>query len=107
MKEEKRKRLEEKGWVVSDTTHFLQLTPEEELLIALKLALSESLKNKRVRAGMTQSNLAELLGSSQSRVSKAEKGEASVSFELLLRSLLKLGTTRDELANIIKNASFA
>src|SRR3989442_1272892 len=39
--------------------------------------------------------------SSQSRVDKMEAGDRSVSIELLIRSLLAMGTTQRELAQVI------
>ena len=42
-----------------------------------------------------------VIGSSQSRVAKMEAGDASVSVDLLLRSLLALGVKRVELAAAI------
>ena len=41
---------------------------------------------------------AHLVGSSQSRVAKMEAADASVSVDLLIRSLLKLGAARKDLA---------
>ena len=39
--------------------------------------------------------------SSQSRVAKMEAGDASVSLDLLVRSLLAIGTSSKELAKVI------
>ncbi len=50
---------------------------------------------------MSQGQLAKVLGSSQSRVAKMEAGDPSVSIDLLVRSLLAMGTTRKELADVI------
>jgi transcriptional regulator with XRE-family HTH domain len=50
---------------------------------------------------LTQAELARQLGSSQSRVAKMEAADASVSMELLMRSLLMLGVTRQEVGRII------
>jgi len=41
---------------------------------------------------------------SQSRVAKAENGEASVSIELLIRAMLATGATPQEIGQIIGNA---
>ncbi|VXD24511.1 hypothetical protein PL8927_820087 [Planktothrix serta PCC 8927] len=40
--EEKKKRLEAKGWKVGTVAEFLQLTPEEAMLVEIKLALSRN-----------------------------------------------------------------
>ena len=101
MDKSKRKRLEAKGWKVGTTSEFLGLSPEEARYIELKLALSEHLRRRRVRRKLTQEQLAKLLSSSQSRVAKMELGDPSVSFDLLIRSLLALGTSEQDLAKVI------
>jgi hypothetical protein len=50
----KRKRLEAKGWKVGNTTEFLELTPEENAFIELKLALSQQLKELRTSQNCSQ-----------------------------------------------------
>jgi len=89
----KRRRLEAKGWKVGTTQEFLGLTPEESALIELKLQLAETVRHKRKSLKMTQIALARRLKSSQSRVAKIEAGDPSVSVDLLVRSLLALGTS--------------
>ncbi|MBD2530837.1 helix-turn-helix transcriptional regulator [Nostoc flagelliforme FACHB-838] len=70
----------------------MELTPEENALIGIKLALSWSLKARRQKV-MTQVELAKRIHSSQPRVAKAENGDASVSIELLIRAMLATGAT--------------
>jgi DNA-binding XRE family transcriptional regulator len=97
----KRRRLERAGWKVGTVREFLELTDEEASFIELKLALAKSLRRKRERAGLTQTALAKLIESSQSRVAKIEAGDRSVSLDLIVRSLLAMGTSPRELARII------
>jgi len=101
MRESKRKRLEAKGWKVGTTKAFLGLTREEETFIELRLKLAEGLRKRRVRSRLTQVDLAKVVKSSQSRVAKMESGDPSVSLDLLVRSLIALGTSNKELARII------
>lgn len=101
MDKNKKERLERKGWKVGSVQEFLALTPEESAYIELKLALSESIKERRERKRLTQTDLARLLRSSQSRVAKIESGDSTVSLDLLVRSLIALGATRRELAQVI------
>ena len=101
MKKSKRKRLERAGWRVGGAAEFLGLTEEEALLIDVKLALSQSLKRRRVARDMTQMELARLLGSSQSRVAKMEAADPEVSMDLLVRALAALGVSRRDLAKMI------
>lgn len=64
----------------------------------MRVALSRSLKERRLAAGVTQTTLATQLGSSQSRVAKLEAADPGVSLDLLIRALLTVGATRKEIA---------
>jgi ribosome-binding protein aMBF1 (putative translation factor) len=101
MKKAKRARLEAAGWKVGTVRQFLGLSAEEEAFLELKLTLARSLRDRRERKGLTQAQLAGLIESSQSRVAKMEAGDRTVSLDLLVRSLLAMGTTKRELARII------
>jgi ribosome-binding protein aMBF1 (putative translation factor) len=101
VKKEKRVRLEKAGWKVGSAEKFLGLSTEEARYIELKLALSEAVRRQRSRAGLSQEELAKRLGSSQSRVSKMEQADPTVSVDLLVRSMLAAGATRGEIAAAI------
>jgi ribosome-binding protein aMBF1 (putative translation factor) len=101
MKKAKRQRLERAGWKFGSAQDFLQLSDEEANLVELKLSLSDGLRRKRELLGLTQTQLAKKLSSSQSRVAKMEAGDRSVSLDLLVRSLFALGVSRRELAHMI------
>lgn len=98
MKASKRTRLEKAGWRVSSTDEFLDLSPDEAAYIDMKLALSETLKQERVKKKLSQVQFARMISSSQSRVAKMEAADSSVSIDLLLRSLLVLGVPRKKVA---------
>lgn len=100
MEEAKRKKLEDQGWRIGTVSEFLDLSPEETILIEIKLALSRYLKERRQKA-MTQTELANKLRSSQPRIAKAENGDTSVSIELLIRAMLATGVTPQEIGQII------
>ena len=104
MKATKRTRLEARGWRFGTAQEFLGLSKEEAAFVELKLALSRRLKVRRTKRRMSQQDAAKILGSSQSRVAKMEAGDASVSVDLLVRSLLALGATSRELARAISSA---
>lgn len=101
MDSKKKKRLEAKGWVFGDAADLFGLTPEEARLIDLKLALRASIKEERVKQNITQTELANAMGSSQSRIAKMERGDPSVSVDLLLRALMALGMTNKQISKII------
>lgn len=97
MKPEKRKRLEAAGWKVGTASEFLGLTDKEAALIELKLDFARAVKAERIRSKMTQEDLGEMLESSQSRVAQMEGGNPSVSIDLLISALLRLGVNRRDL----------
>jgi DNA-binding XRE family transcriptional regulator len=105
MRAGKRKRLMARGWIVGDARDFLGLSDEEAAFVELKLALAGNLRQRRLKRGMTQTQLAKRLESSQSRVAKMEAGDRSVSLDLLVRSLLAVGMTRRELAKVIASSA--
>ncbi|CAN5268839.1 hypothetical protein BH09GEM1_BH09GEM1_26300 [soil metagenome] len=86
---------------MSDAATFLKLTPEEAALVEMRLALSRSLRERRLAAGLTQTAFAKQLGSSQSRVAKLEAGDPSVSLERLIRALLSVGASRKDVAHAL------
>ena len=93
MRKSKKERIEKKGWKVGTVAEFLDLSPDETRYLELKLRLSDSLRSRRQRRNLSQVELARLIKSSQSRVAKMEGGDPSVSIDLLIRSLLALGTS--------------
>lgn len=101
MRADKRKRLEARGWKFGTVQEFLGLTDEEAAYVELRLKLADGLRARRTAKGISQTALAKTLESSQSRVAKMESGDPSVSLDLLVRSLLALGTSNRELARII------
>jgi DNA-binding XRE family transcriptional regulator len=104
MKRIKKQRLERAGWVVGDSAQFLKLSEEENRFIELKLALATGVRELREQRGLTQTELAHRLGSSQSRVAKIEAADRSVSLDLIMRSLLAIGATATDIAKWIRRA---
>ncbi|NJM68517.1 MAG: helix-turn-helix transcriptional regulator [Acaryochloris sp. RU_4_1] len=100
MDQNSRQELEDKGWKIGSVAEFLELSPEETMLVEIKLALSRSLKERR-QALMTQAKLADKIHSSQPRVAKAENGDESVSIELLIRAILATGASPQEIGQVI------
>ncbi len=105
MRKSKRERLEAAGWRVGTAADFLGLTKEEAALIEMKLGLAENLRKRRQARRLTQTQLAKLLRSSQSRVAKMEAADPSVSIDLLVRALLELGATRSQVAKALTKRS--
>lgn len=105
MDEAKRKRLADAGWRSGDAADFLELTAEEATFVELKLALARHLRELRTRRALTQGDVAGRIGSSQSRVAKMEAADASVSIDLLVKGLLALGATPEEIGRVIAEAA--
>jgi DNA-binding XRE family transcriptional regulator len=101
MEPTKRQKLEAAGWKVSTVAEFLDLSPEEMEMIEIRLSLSKLLKQFRKKQDLSQQKLAENINSSQSRVAKMEASDPSVSIDLLIKSLLALGATREDIATAI------
>ena len=101
MEPEKKRRLERKGWRVGSAEDFLELTADEAAMVELRLKLADAVKLLRKDKHLTQVQLANLMGSSQSRVAKVEAAADSVSLDLLIRSFLAMGATTDDLARVI------
>jgi len=93
------------GRRVSHTATFLGLTDTEQRFIDLKLALAAGLRQFRERGGLTQAAPAKQLGFSQSRIAKLEAADASVSVDLMIRSLICVGAGPAEIAKIIRTAA--
>lgn len=101
MDDAKRKRLEAAGWKVGSAGDFLGLTPEEADLVEVKLALGDYMRKLRREHRWTQTQVARRIGSSQSRVAKMEAADASVSLDLMVKSLFSLGASSRDVGRVI------
>jgi DNA-binding XRE family transcriptional regulator len=101
MEKKRKKALEAKGYKVGTAEDFLGLSKEESEYIELKLLLSQALSEQRKQKKLTQIQLAKMINSSQSRVAKMEKGDPTVSLDLLIKSLLAVGATKKSIAEAI------
>jgi len=91
------KRLKAAGWKVGTTKDFLGLSDQEAALVEVKLSLIEALKKSRQKRRLSQIDLAQRMGSSQSRIAKIEAGDSSVSLDLIVRALIAAGTTQQDI----------
>jgi predicted XRE-type DNA-binding protein len=100
-----KKKLEDAGWKTGDAQDFLDLSNAEAAFIDMKLALAHDLRALRKERRLNQTQVARIVGSSQSRVAKMEAADPSVSVDLLIRSLLKLGAERQDVAKAVARKS--
>lgn len=103
MDKKKRRALEAAGWTIGTVQDLLELTDEEMAFVEVKVALSKALKDKRRKKRLTQTQVARLVGSSQPRVAKMERGESSL--DSLVRSLLAIGASPREIGRKIAAAT--
>jgi len=97
----KQQKLQAAGWRIGSAEDFLELTPEEAAYVDFKLSLSRGLRDYRSSKKMTQTELATKIGSSQSRIAKAEAGDPSVSIDLLVKAIFATGAMPSDLARLI------
>jgi hypothetical protein len=89
------------GWVEGSVKDFLRLSDADVEYIETRRALSRLLRDVRQKLRLTQVQVAVRLQTSQSRVAKMEKADPTVSSDLLLQSLFRLGLKRKQLAAAI------
>lgn len=89
------------GWVEGSTQEFLKLTDADMAYIEAKRGWAAKLRALRKSKHLTQGEVAARLSTSQPRVAMMEKGDPSVSLDLLARALLTLGATRRDLARAL------
>lgn len=97
----KRKKLEAAGYKVGDAADFLDLSPEEAALIDVKVKLASQLVALRKKAKISQSVLAQRIGSSQSRVAKMEACDPSVSMDLMFKTAFALGASQEKVGRLV------
>ena|SRR5699024_1634601 len=102
MNKQKQKELEKKGFRVGSSADFLDLTPEEESYIEIRLDISNLVKTRRTKRGWTQQQLARAMGSSQSRIAKLEAGDPNTSLDLMIKALLRLGVSKQEIGKLLE-----
>ena len=102
MEKRKRAKLRAAGWAVGTAREFLSLSDEEAAFVEFKLALSNALQALRAAQALSQVEVARRLQSSQSRVAKMEASDASVSVDLLVKSLFRLGAQPGDIAKALR-----
>lgn len=101
MRTEKQKKLIDGGWKIGNAEEFLELTEAEAAYITMKLSVGQQIRELRKASSMTQVELAKRVRSSQSRIAKMETGDPSISLDLLIRTVLALGATQEQVAKYL------
>ncbi len=99
----KKARIKAMGGTVTTVEEWLDLTSEDAAVLDMKIRLGEELKAHRRKKRLSQERVARILKTSQGRVSKLERGQATL--DQLARSLLALGGSPREVARAISGRS--
>lgn len=94
-------RIKTAGFEVTDSADWLGLTSEERIIVEMRIALSEELDRIRKEKKLSQSDLAKLLGTKQSGISRLISNPSSTTLDALIRALLALGATTRHIAALI------
>jgi DNA-binding XRE family transcriptional regulator len=89
------------AWREGTVQDFLGLSESQAALVRTKAALAVRLQRRRTALGWSQTELAQRIGSGQSRVAKVEAAHPSVSLELLVKALLATGATMAEIGAVV------
>ncbi len=96
-----RARMEARGYmIVDDPADWLGLDDVERQIVDFRVRLGREIRRRREQSKLTQAELAKAIGSSQSRVAKAEGTADGVGLDLLMRAFFATGGQIGELANI-------
>ena len=95
----KKARIRAMGGRVTTVEEWLDLTPQEVAIIDMKIRLGEELKAQRKKKRLSQEKAAKILKTSQGRVSKMERGQATL--DQLAWSLLILGESKKKVGRVI------
>ena len=97
---EKRKRLEAAGWKFGTVEEFLNLSQAESTYIKIRIELHHKLREYMKKKSYTYTQLGKLLNLPKSTIKKIEIGGPGLTIDLMIRSLLEIGVTGKEIANI-------
>ncbi|MGC1218412.1 MAG: transcriptional regulator [Phormidesmis sp.] len=94
-----KEKLEARGWQVGSATDFLGLTPEDLLIIEIKLALSRRLEERQQQAMSEEARL------NQSNQTQQTKSPTSI--DQLIRDMVATGSSPQEIGQLIANTDMA
>ncbi len=89
------------SWCEGTVREFLNLSESQAALTRTKAALAVRLQRRRTALAWSQTELAQRIGSGQSRIAKLEAAHPSVSLELLVKALLATGASMAEIGAVV------
>jgi predicted XRE-type DNA-binding protein len=104
-KSTKRKKLEAKGYKVTDSAEWLGLSREEAQIVDMRVALAQELERVRKAKGITQAELAKRVGTKQSGVARMLNNPDTSTMDNLIKALIALGEPISKIAACLSRAS--
>lgn len=90
--------LRDAGFESTTVSEFLDLNETQEAIVETKVHLTALLRQARKDKGWSQAQLAEAMDTRQQVVARIEKGNRSVTLDMLFRALLALGARLGDIA---------
>lgn len=97
----KKKTLQAAGYRVTDSAAWLELSPEEEALVNMRVNFAMEIEHVCKERGITPRDLAEKIGTRQSGVARMLNHPAKVTLDSLVKVLLTLGFSPQRIAALI------
>jgi predicted transcriptional regulator len=104
MKKNEKEKLAQAGFEKTSVSDFLDLDRGDEIIVELRVALAQALRERRKAKGITQNELAKRQKTSQSRISSLESGDDSVTIDALISALAELDTEREQIIQIMSGS---
>jgi predicted XRE-type DNA-binding protein len=101
MDAKKRERLVATGYPITDAPDWLELTPQERMIVNMRVNFALEIERMRKEKKLTQKALAEKIGTKQSGVARMLKCPASATIDNLVKTLITLGATPKHIAALI------
>ncbi len=102
LSEERRAQLARKGAVEMAPEDWLGLDEIDRKIVEFRVRVGRYVRRAGSESGLTQTKLAQSMGSSQSRVAKLEASADGVGIELLMRAFFACGGTLADLADALR-----
>lgn len=98
MNNQKLKKIKAAGYTVTHADEWLRLDAEEKALVSMRISLAKEVENLRKKRDITQTELAERLGTKQSGIARMERNPRNATLDSLVKALLELGSTPKKIA---------
>jgi DNA-binding XRE family transcriptional regulator len=105
VKKARKQKFEAAGFRIGDAADFLDLDEHDRLYLEIRRSLGRLLRRMREETRASQTTFGQAIHMDQSTISRTEKADARVSFELILNALIASGATRDDIARAIRDSA--